>query len=264
MSYGLDEYQALVRRFSELVRDAVPENATVIVVSKGDAKLLEIEGRAAWHFPQRTDGTYAGYHPHDSASAISHLEELREKGAGHIAFPAPSMWWLDHYEELRRHLETRYLEVSQDREAGVVYALEMANEDRNGHKPVTAPPESQATKGKSDLEMLFSLEHYTEQVGRPFDSLEEAIAHYDVEGQHDGADPHPLFDTSWYLERYPEAAVPGSNPLLHFIAHSASEGQDPSPYFDTEYYYAQVPRLHKNGKIPIREIHLEIAGSERR
>ena len=249
MNYGVDEYRALVRRFAEFVRGAVPAGATVAVVSKGDAELLEIDGRAAWHFPQRTDGTYAGYYPFDSASAISHLEELREKGVDHIAFPAPSMWWLDHYEELRRHLESRYREVSQDTEAGVVFALEPAGANDGEQKPEAAPdPPPQARPGRSDLELLFSLDHYAEQVDREFGSLEEAIAHYDVEGQHEGADPHPLFDTSWYLERYPEAAAPGSNPLLHFLELSPVEGQNPSPYFDTGYYYSQVPRLHKNGR----------------
>jgi glycosyltransferase involved in cell wall biosynthesis len=251
MAYGVDEYRALVRRFAEFVRAAVPADATVAVVSKGDAELLAIDGRAAWHFPQRTDGTYAGYHPVDSAGAITHLEELRAKGVDHLAFPTPSLWWLDHYEELRRHLDSRYREVSQDPEAGVVYALRPSNGNGDGRQPATVPAQPEPAppaKGRSALEMLFSLEHYSEQVGREFASLEEAIAHYDVEGQHEGANPHPLFDTAWYLARYPEAAAPGSNPLLHFIEHSPVEEQDPSPFFDTAYYYAQVPRLHKNGK----------------
>jgi len=252
MTYGVDEYRALVRRFAEFVRGAVPADATVAVVSKGDAELLEIDGCAAWHFPQRTDGTYAGYHPIDSAGAIAHLEELRAKGVDHLAFPAFSLWWLDHYEDLRLHLEGNYREVSRDPGAGVVYALVAAN-GAGQAPPAQAQPSAPASgpqpaKGRSDLEMLFSLEHYSEQAGREFASLEEAIAHYDVEGQQQGLNPHPLFDTAWYLERYPEAAAPGSNPLLHFIAHSPTEGQDPSPYFDTAYYYDQVPRLHKNGK----------------
>src|SRR5215218_3347975 len=207
MNYGVDEYRALVRRFAEFVRSAVPADATVAVVSKGDAELLAIDGRAAWHFPQRTDGTYAGYHPVDSAGAINHLEELRARGVDHLAFPAPSLWWLDHYEELRRHLESRYREISQDPAAGVVYALEPASGNGNGAQPAApaAQPQAQPAKGRSDLETLFSLEHYSEQAGRDFASLEEAIAHYDVEGQHEGANPHPLFDTSWYLGRCPEA-----------------------------------------------------------
>jgi glycosyltransferase involved in cell wall biosynthesis len=252
MGYGLDEYRALVRRFAEFVRSAVPEDATVAVVSKGDAELLEIDGRAARHFPQRTDGTYAGYHPFDSATAISHLEELRERGVDHIAFPVSSLWWLDHYQELRRHLEERYQEVGEDREAGVIYDLsgsDRAAETVGGAgSPAAADRPTPPAPGRSEVEMLFSLEHYAEQAGRRFSSLEEALAHYTEKGQHQGADPHPLFDTDWYLERWPEAGAAGSNPLLHFVARSPSEGQDPSPYFDTEYYYSQVPRLHKNGK----------------
>src|SRR5829696_5770077 len=132
MSYAVHEYQAVVRRFAQLVRGAVPDDATVLVVSKGDAQLLEIEGRETWHFPQRADGTYAGYYPHDSASAISHLEELREKGAGYLAFPAPALWWLDHYEGLRLHLDSHNRMVSQDAEAGVVYALQRASTNGGG------------------------------------------------------------------------------------------------------------------------------------
>src|SRR5947208_1714 len=138
MSYGVDEYRALVRRFAELVRANVPADATVAVVSKGDAELLEIDGRAAWHFPQRTDGTYTGYHPLNSAGAIAHLEELRAKGVDHLAFPVPSLWWLDHYEELRLHLESNYREVPRDPEAGVVYALTACNGSGNGQASATA------------------------------------------------------------------------------------------------------------------------------
>src|SRR5206468_1750907 len=111
----------------------VPADATVAVVSKGDAELLAIDGRAAWHFPQRSDGTYAGYHPLNSAGAISHLEELRAKGVDHLAFPAPALWWLDHYEELRQHLESNYREISRSPEAGAVYALTASN--GNGQPP---------------------------------------------------------------------------------------------------------------------------------
>lgn len=248
-SYGVNEYRALIRRFIELVSAAVPEDATVLVVSKGDRELLAMDGREAWHFPQRTDGTYAGYHPVDSASAISHLEELREKGGDHLAFPASALWWLDHYQELRRHLEDRYRIISKDPEAGIVYVL--GGPSDNGGKKATrlvgkGSPAAPALE--KEVEMLFSIDYYEEQVGREFPSPEEALDHYDEIGQHQGANPHPLFDTRWYVECYPEAAESGTNPLRHFLERSPTEGQNPNPYFDTEYYYSQVPRLQENEK----------------
>src|SRR3712207_2672412 len=51
-------YQQLVRRIREVVRTALPAGATVIVVSKGDDRLLELDGRRGWHFPQNERGVY--------------------------------------------------------------------------------------------------------------------------------------------------------------------------------------------------------------
>ena len=41
----------------------MPADATVLVASKGDAELLKLDGRTAWHFPQTLEGVYAGAHP---------------------------------------------------------------------------------------------------------------------------------------------------------------------------------------------------------
>src|SRR5262249_35699499 len=53
-------YQLLIYQIKELVRDSTPHGATVLVVSKGDGQLLNIEGREGWHFPRQEDGKYAG------------------------------------------------------------------------------------------------------------------------------------------------------------------------------------------------------------
>src|SRR5207237_106464 len=46
-------YQAtVVGPVRDAVSSFVPDNATVLVVSKGDNELLRLEGRVAWHFPQ--------------------------------------------------------------------------------------------------------------------------------------------------------------------------------------------------------------------
>src|SRR5947207_15858862 len=98
-SNGQGEYASLVSRFQALGSRALPADAVVAVVSRGDHELLDLGGRLAWHFPRREDGVYAGYHPADSAAAIAHLEGLRDRGAEFLAFPATALWWLEHYAE---------------------------------------------------------------------------------------------------------------------------------------------------------------------
>jgi len=110
----------------ELVAEALPPGATVLVVSRGDDELLAFEGRVGWHFPQAEDGVYAGHHPHDAEAAIHHLEELRARGATHLVIPATSAWWLDHYADFRRHLDERCTALVADPETCVAYDLRRA------------------------------------------------------------------------------------------------------------------------------------------
>jgi hypothetical protein len=91
-----------------LVRATLPPNAKVIVVSKGAEEMLRLDVQRAWHFPQNGEGVYAGYYPADSAEAVAHLEELREKGAGFLLFPVTSLWWLEHYPKFKQHLDAHY------------------------------------------------------------------------------------------------------------------------------------------------------------
>src|SRR5207247_269299 len=48
-----DAYLHLIERIREAVQ-GLPAGATVMVVSRGDGRLLELGSRRAWHFP-RTD-----------------------------------------------------------------------------------------------------------------------------------------------------------------------------------------------------------------
>jgi SAM-dependent methyltransferase len=116
------QYQELLHRVREVVREALPPDATVLVVSKGDEELLRLDGRRGWHFPQQEDGTYAGYNPADSAAAIEHLEALRAKGADFLLFPSTALWWLEHYAEFRQHLEGRYQRERSDASC-VIYRI---------------------------------------------------------------------------------------------------------------------------------------------
>ena len=96
-------YEAIVEGVRQELA-TLPADATVLVVSRGDDRLVDIPGRRAWHFPRAPDGRWAGHHPADSADAIAQLAEISAAGATHIAFPRPSWWWLEHYEALADHL----------------------------------------------------------------------------------------------------------------------------------------------------------------
>ena len=108
-------YRSLVDRIRSVARATVPQDAIVAVISRGDPDLLSLgDGRRGWHFPQTGDGTYAGFNPADSATAIAHLEVLRAKGSGYLLVPATASWWLDYYKEFRQHLETCYRPIVDD------------------------------------------------------------------------------------------------------------------------------------------------------
>jgi GT2 family glycosyltransferase len=116
-----DRYIELTNQVLQAIAAAVPAGATVLIVSRGDDELLRVEGRNAWHFPRTDDGAYAGHHPADSPDAIAQLEAQRAAGAGYIVFPRTGLWWLEHYEGLRDHLDAAYRLSFADPECCVIY-----------------------------------------------------------------------------------------------------------------------------------------------
>ena len=180
---GAASYRRMVRRVRELVSGALPREATVAVVSRGDEQLLSLYGRRGWHFPQTEDGTYAGYHPADSASAIAHLEALRQKGAEYLLVPGTAFWWFGHYPELHRHLERRYEAVLRGDEC-TVYALRARPADRD-------PEERPAV---------------AELVGRVAERLGRAPAVLDLTGE--GELARVLTDCTVFAPPTPELPLP--------------------------------------------------------
>lgn len=124
-----DQYHRLIARVHEVGSRLLPASATVLVISKGDQRLLNIPGRRGWHFPQTEDGGYAGHYPADSAAAIEHLEALRARGAEFLLIPKTAFWWLDHYTHFAQHLKRRYGTVLHDNETCVIFVL------RPAHRP---------------------------------------------------------------------------------------------------------------------------------
>lgn len=119
-------YLMFLRQWRWLVERSTPEGARVAVISKGDNELLQVQNREAWHFPQDENGAYAGYYPADSEEAIEDLEAVRAKGAEYLLIPLQSLWWLDHYEGFRRHLESCWHQVQSSKWIGAIYAIEKA------------------------------------------------------------------------------------------------------------------------------------------
>jgi len=117
------DYEGLRERIRKVVADSIPAEATVLVVSKGDVELLQLDGRRTRHFPEAADGTWAGHHPADSTEAVATLEAMRADGGEFIVFPRTGMWWLHHYEGLQKHLERSYDTIVSDEDVCIIFAL---------------------------------------------------------------------------------------------------------------------------------------------
>lgn len=116
-------YRHLMKAIRKVVAEQVPEGATIAVISRGDDEMLDLGGHPAWHFPREGDGTYLGYHPHDSAQAIGHLEALRREGAQYLLLPPTAYWWLDHYRNFALHLEQRYRRLTRQEDGCLLFEL---------------------------------------------------------------------------------------------------------------------------------------------
>ena len=120
-------YRQMINGIRELVRSAVPRDANLLVISKGDDQLLHLDGRKTSHFPQAEEGGYAGYHPADSAGAISHLEDLRSKGANFLLVPETAYWWFEHYHEFKLHLERYYREIPTTEHCRIYHLISVSS-----------------------------------------------------------------------------------------------------------------------------------------
>jgi hypothetical protein len=114
---------SLVEQVRALVCQATPPGATVAVISRGDARLVDLPERTGWHLPQVPGGTYAGHHPAGSAEAVQQLEVLVGRGAQYLAVPATDLWWLAYYGGLREALARGADLLAYHHDVGAVYRL---------------------------------------------------------------------------------------------------------------------------------------------
>jgi lipopolysaccharide biosynthesis protein/glycosyltransferase involved in cell wall biosynthesis len=92
-------YMKLVPALREFMQSMVPPESGVLVLSEGNAELLQLECRAVGHFPPiGRDGSQI--EPADSEHAIRLLEEGIDRGADFLVVPEVMAWWLRFYPEL--------------------------------------------------------------------------------------------------------------------------------------------------------------------
>lgn len=107
----------------EVLSRHLPADGLVAIVSRGDEELLRCAPGDALHLPRDPSGRWAGHHPADAAEAIADVEAARQDGAGFLYVPCTSLWWLDHYDGLRQHLESRHRTLTNSPEEGALYEL---------------------------------------------------------------------------------------------------------------------------------------------
>ena len=117
------EYERMMHRIREVVGTSLPPEATVLVVSRGDERLLELDSRRALHFPPSKEGSWAGHHPASSEEAVAQLEEMRAAGGQYLVLPSTGLWWLDYYTGFGDHLERNYPVVVREADTCVIYSL---------------------------------------------------------------------------------------------------------------------------------------------
>lgn len=94
----------------------------------------------------------------------------------------------------------------------------------------------------SPFRILFDPDFYAGQAGEAL-GLEEPFAHYRRTRGLLGFDPHPLFDTRWYLSRLPAPLAKRESPLAHYWRTGDRLGLSPHPLFDPVWYRGQPPVL---------------------
>jgi GT2 family glycosyltransferase len=116
-------YQQLIAAIRRVVLKLIPAGARILVISKGDPDLLDIEGIDVQHFPQDAHGSYAGYHPAGSADAIGHLKALQRRGAEYLLIPRPALWWLEHYAGFGDYLADAGEEAFRETDLCIIFRL---------------------------------------------------------------------------------------------------------------------------------------------
>jgi hypothetical protein len=111
-----------LQHLRRLLRASVGRRSRVTVASDGDDALVRAAGVNAEHLSRDAVGRYIG-HPVSGLAAVGQLEAARWRGADALLIPAASLWWLDHYGALARHLDRHYSRIAYDESVGALWDL---------------------------------------------------------------------------------------------------------------------------------------------
>lgn len=114
-----------------------------------------------------------------------------------------------------------------------------------------------------DPHPLFETRWYLDNHKDVADSGQPAFAHYARYGVMENRQAHPLFDPDWYMRVNPDVRAGGQSALVHFLLHGLPEGRDPNPFFDSRWYAETNPDVARSGLTPFMHF-LQIGRQEGR
>ena len=79
----------------------------------------------------------------------------------------------------------------------------------------------------------------------------DPVQHFLLFGHAEGRSPSEFLDPVWYASTYPDVAEKGKSPVLHYVRHGWREGRNPGPKFDVQRYFAAYPEIAASGKDPL-------------
>ncbi|HUB14860.1 MAG TPA: glycosyltransferase [Acetobacteraceae bacterium] len=114
--------------------------------------------------------------------------------------------------------------------------------------PPRSPPSDRAKLDELEqvLTGFFDAEWYLERYPDVASCGLEPVAHFLHWGAAEGRDPNRWFDSRRYVQRYPDVAATGMPPLLHYMITGAAELRNPHPRFDAAWYADQHPEGARN------------------
>jgi len=105
---------------------------------------------------------------------------------------------------------------------------------------------------------LFDTEFYMEQIGLSLKDLGMSpLMHYLRYGARLNLSTHRDFDAAWYKRKNPDVATSDIPMVVHFIAFGWKEGRNPSPEFDCNWYLSQYPEVAAAGLNPLVDFVLQ-------